>query len=100
MYPSDGLQVKEPTKSFKEAQNECTAVNRTFSRKLEVWLRVTPLKEYVKVVVLNGKVVGALLIGNTDLEETMENLILNRLDVGEFGIGLLDPDKNVEDFFD
>ena len=33
------------------------------------------------VVLLHGRVVGALLVGDTDLEETMEHLILNRLDV-------------------
>ena len=56
--------------------------------------------EYVKVTVLNGRVVGALLIGDTQLEEVMENLILNRLDVSVFGIGLLDPNVDIGDFFD
>jgi hypothetical protein len=48
---------------------------------LSVQVRVTPGVEYAKVVLLGGRVVGALLVGETDLEETMENLALNRLPV-------------------
>lgn len=66
----------------------------------EVWTRVTPGVEYVKVTVHKGRVVGAMLIGDTDLEETMENLIHNRLDVSRLGIELLDPDIDIEDYFD
>jgi NAD(P)H-nitrite reductase large subunit len=90
---------------------------------------VTPGQEYIKVVLVDGRVVGALLVGETDLEETMENLILNRLDVrsslrpvaaataggaavpvdssdghgGPAGLevlDLLDPDVDIEDYFD
>lgn len=46
----------------------------------------------------NGRMVGAVLIGETDLEETFENLILNQLDLSRFGEELLDQD--IEDFFD
>jgi len=67
---------------------------------VEVWSRVSPGVEYVKVVVRRGKVVGAMLIGDTDLEEVFENLILNELDVGGIGIDMLDPDVDVEDYFD
>jgi hypothetical protein len=66
----------------------------------EIWLRVTPHKEYIKLVVFQGKIVGALLIGDTGLEEVFENLILNRLDVGQYGINLLDPSVDIADFFD
>ena len=49
-------------------------------------------------------VVGALLVGETDMEETLEHLILNRLDMrrGEDGsvLDLLNPDIDIEDFFD
>ncbi len=47
-----------------------------------------------------GRMQGALLIGETDLEETFENLILNRLDISAFGADILDPDIDVEDYFD
>jgi hypothetical protein len=55
---------------------------------LEIWLRVTPGKEYIKLTVLRGKLVGALLIGDTEL------------DIGGIGIGLLDPDVDMSDYFD
>jgi NAD(P)H-nitrite reductase large subunit len=47
-----------------------------------------------------GKVVGAMLIGDTGLEEVFENLILNMLDVSAIGIDLLDPSLDLEDYFD
>ena len=66
----------------------------------EFLLRCTPGLEYVKLVMMNGRVQGAVLIGETDLEETMENLILNQTDVGYLGEGLLDPNIDIEDYFD
>ncbi|KAL5466979.1 hypothetical protein EMCRGX_G031144 [Ephydatia muelleri] len=66
----------------------------------EVLLRYTKGLEYVKVVVHGGKMVGAVLIGDTDLEETFENLILNQMDITRFGESLLDPDIDIEDYFD
>jgi hypothetical protein len=71
--------------------------------RVEVLLRVTPGEEFIQVVVVGGRVVGALLLGDTDLEETMENLILNGLDVrGPSGdaMNLLDPEVDLEGFFD
>ena len=56
--------------------------------------------EYVKLVLSEGRVQGAVLIGETDLEETIENLILNRLDVTPYKEHLLDPNIDIEDFFD
>ena len=56
--------------------------------------------EYVKIVIHEGKVYGALLIGETDLEETFENLILNQIDVSPFGEDLINPDIDIEDYFD
>merc|ERR1712107_328477 len=58
----------------------------------EVLLRVTPGLEYVKTVMKDGKMQGAVLIGETDLEETFENLILNQLDLSSYGEELLNPD--------
>ena len=56
--------------------------------------------EYLKLVVQAGKVHGAVLIGETEMEETCENLILDQLDISHFGENLLDPDIDIEDFFD
>jgi len=57
-------------------------------------------KEYIKVVLQEGRVQGAILIGETDLEETFENLILNQLDVSRYGENLLNPSIDIEDYFD
>ena len=67
---------------------------------VEVLTRVTPGVEYIKLVLWRNKVVGAMLIGDTDLEETFENLILNQLDVGSVKDDLLNPNIDIEDFFD
>lgn len=66
----------------------------------EVLIRTTPNLEYIKYVLVDGKVVGAILIGETGLEETTENLILNELDVTAYGDDLLNPDIDIEDYFD
>lgn len=57
-------------------------------------------EEYVKAIIHNSRLVGAVLIGDTDLEETFENLILNRLDISHIEEQLLDPDIDIEDYFD
>jgi len=67
---------------------------------VEIWTRITPGVEYIKLIVHCGRIVGALLVGDTDLEEMLENLILNKLDVSRLGIDLLDPDVDIEDYFD
>lgn len=48
---------------------------------VQVQVRVTPGREYAKVVLLGRRVVGAMLIGDAadSIAETLENLILNRL---------------------
>lgn len=68
--------------------------------KYEVLLRVTKDVEYVKLVMVDGKLQGAVLIGETDLEEMCENLILNQLDLSVYGEDLLNPDIDIEDYFD
>jgi pyridine nucleotide-disulfide oxidoreductase domain-containing protein 1 len=67
---------------------------------IEYWTRITPGLEYIKLCVSDGRVVGAMLIGDTDLEEVCENLILNKLDVSGLGISMLDPDLDLGDYFD
>nr|XP_004664474.2 pyridine nucleotide-disulfide oxidoreductase domain-containing protein 1 isoform X1 [Jaculus jaculus] len=66
----------------------------------ELMLRCTRGQEYVKVVMQNGRMAGAVLIGETDLEETFENLILNQMDLSFLGEDLLDPSIDLEDYFD
>ncbi len=43
---------------------------------------------------------GAVLIGETDLEEAFENLVLDGLDVGGSGPHLLDPAAEMDHMFD
>lgn len=56
--------------------------------------------EYIKCVMVDGKMQGAVLIGETDMEETFENLILNQMDLSVYGEDLLNPDIDIEDYFD
>lgn len=67
---------------------------------LEIWSRVTPNKQFIKLMVCRGRIIGALLIGDTEMEEVFENLILNQLDVTSLGPDLLDPDHDLTDYFD
>ena len=66
----------------------------------DVLLRIKEGSEYIKAVVANGRLMGVLLIGDTDLEETFENLLLNDIDVSLYGDSLLDPNIDLADYFD
>lgn len=66
----------------------------------EILIRSTPDVEYIKFVLVNNKLQGAILIGETGLEETCENLILNQLDLSPYGDDILNPDIDIEDYFD
>ena len=66
----------------------------------DLLFRITPDKEYIKFVLFEGKLIGALLIGETGLEETCENLILNQIDLTPYGDDILDPNIDIEDYFD
>uniref|UniRef100_A0A4W5NIA0 Pyridine nucleotide-disulphide oxidoreductase domain 1 n=1 Tax=Hucho hucho TaxID=62062 RepID=A0A4W5NIA0_9TELE len=73
----------------------------------ELLVRCIKGHEYVKVVLRGGRMFEAVFIGETDLEETFENLILNQMDLTNvcvcvyltpYGGLLLNP--NIEDYFD
>ncbi|XP_017081456.2 pyridine nucleotide-disulfide oxidoreductase domain-containing protein 1 [Drosophila eugracilis] len=66
----------------------------------EILVRCTRNKEYIKFVLQRGKLRGAILIGDTDLAETCENLILNGIDLEPYGDDILNPDIDIEDYFD
>jgi len=69
----------------------------------ELHFRTDKENEFVKIVSQENRLQGAILIGETDLEETFENLILNQIDLSHIGNGIieiLDPDVDIEDFFD
>ncbi|CAN0172913.1 unnamed protein product [Scytosiphon promiscuus] len=70
---------------------------------VKMLMRTTPGDEYVKaseVVLVGGRVIGAMLVGDTGLEETFENLILSGTDVSTMGDDLLSHRVDIEDFFD
>ncbi|EFA04075.1 pyridine nucleotide-disulfide oxidoreductase domain-containing protein 1 [Tribolium castaneum] len=69
-------------------------------RNYEILLRMTKEKEYIKFVLEDNKLQGAVLIGDTDLEEMCENLILNQLDLAPYGDDILNPNIDIEDYFD
>ena len=100
--PKKGKKSKDNMKKTLSCSSDPTlgAATGKNTSNVEIWTRITPKQEYIKLTVVSGRVVGALLIGDTDLEEMLENLILNKLDVSRLGIGLLDPDVDIEDYFD
>jgi hypothetical protein len=58
--------------------------------------------DFVRVLLLHGRLRGAVLIGEEacSLAETFEHLILDELDLSALGPHLLDPDIDLEDYFD
>lgn len=66
----------------------------------EMLVRVEENKQYVKVLVKDGKLKGCILIGDTDLEETFENLIINQLDISDIKETILENIVDLEDYFD
>ncbi|PNW85355.1 hypothetical protein CHLRE_03g182550v5 [Chlamydomonas reinhardtii] len=55
---------------------------------------------FVRLLLLRGRLQGAVLIGETGLEEALENLILDGLDLSSFGPAILDPGFELEHVFD
>ena len=42
-----------------------------------------------------------MLVGEgTEMAETFENLILNQIDVSPYGVDLLNPEIDIDDYFD
>jgi len=62
--------------------------------------RVTKGLEYVKLVLRKGRVIGAVLIGDTDMEEVIEMLIQNEIDISMLEEDLLNPDIDLDHYFD
>lgn len=56
--------------------------------------------EFVRVVLKGGRVVGALLVGEISRGEVFENLILDGIDVSNIVEQLVDPEFDIEDYFD
>jgi len=52
------------------------------------------------VLLVRGVMRGAVLIGDVESAETFENLILDGIDLSRFGPELLDPEVDIDDYFD
>jgi hypothetical protein len=57
-------------------------------------------RSFVRVALQGGRIKGAICIGDTDLSETLENLIMDGLDVSDYGPDILDPAMDLDDVFD
>lgn len=67
----------------------------------EILIKQVVNQEYSRVVIdKSNRIVGCILIGNIKMTETIENLILNQLDVSSFKEHLLEDSIDIEDFFD
>lgn len=55
---------------------------------------------FVRLLLRQDRVEGAVLIGETGLEEAVEHLILDRLIVGHLMPELLDPNMELDEVFD
>ena len=63
-------------------------------------MRMRPQESFVKLLLLDDRLIGAVLLGDTGLEETCENLIMNALSLRQFGANLLDDEVDLEEYFD
>ncbi|CBJ28169.1 conserved unknown protein [Ectocarpus siliculosus] len=95
-----GIGVKHGVTSTPECRHESIHIKRATSESIRILIRTTPGVEYVKVVLVGGRVRGAMLVGDTGLEETFENLILSETDISHIGDNLLTREVDIEDFFD
>jgi hypothetical protein len=57
-------------------------------------------RSFARVVIQHGKVKGAICIGEMDLSEVLENLILDGLDVSAFGSDIISGCVDLDDVFD
>ncbi|KAF0991066.1 hypothetical protein HZS_3625, partial [Henneguya salminicola] len=53
------------------------------------------LTEFIRIVLYQGRIIGAILVGDTNMEETIENLILSAIDVSFLGENILNPDIDI-----
>lgn len=95
-----GIGVEHGVTSTPECRHESIHIKRATSDSILILIRTTPGVEYVKVVLVGGRVRGAMLVGDTGLEETFENLILSETDVSHIGDDMLTREVDIEDFFD
>lgn len=64
------------------------------------YVRINPGDEYIKLVSDNEKIHGALLVGESDLAEAAENIILDQFDVSSYGETILEPEFDLSEYYD
>ena len=57
-------------------------------------------RSFIRVVIQDGKVKGAICIGHTEPSEVLENLIMDGLDVSAYGSDIVSGSLDLEDVFD
>lgn len=70
------------------------------NRKTEIWIRVQENRYLIKLIMQRNRLQGAVLIGDTDLEETIENLLYSQLNLRHLKSKMLLDNYDLEDFFD
>lgn len=96
---SHALEVDASLSTLPQCHHESIHIKKGSSN-IRVLIRTTPGLEYIKVILVDGRLRGAMLVGDTSLAETFENLILSATDVSRLGDELLSRDVDIEDFFD
>jgi len=67
---------------------------------IKILTRVTR-DEYTKVVVKGGRIVGAMMVGESaTMADTFEQVMLSRINIDALDFDLLDDAVNIEDYFD
>jgi hypothetical protein len=56
--------------------------------------------QYIRAILYENRLVGAVLLGETGLEGVYEHLMLNRMDVSFLGAALVDGSLELDDYFD
>lgn len=96
--PPQVQQLYTAVYKYKAAAAAAACDDGTVEDQLEVWIRQRTTVDFVKLVVFNSVIIGGVLIGDTDLEETIENLIMTGLKVD---CKILEADCiDLEDYFD
>ncbi|KAM9995401.1 hypothetical protein ACTFIY_001573 [Dictyostelium cf. discoideum] len=97
LYNAQGLNLNLDDNNNNNNNNNQNEENQD---NIKIYTREIIGEQYVKVILKNGRLIGSLLIGDTDLEETFENLILNQIDLSRYGAEILNPEIDIEDYFD
>jgi hypothetical protein len=105
LYGSSLLTAEVTSFDTNQAQKVVIDTTSDSANEIEVQLRIVPNEQYAKLMLFRGRLVGAILIGDTGLDETVENLITNRLNLrvvqgSDQSINVLDPTVDIEDYFD